>query len=93
MHGVTNTAHGHVWLQISLAGDMATWLVKHSQLHPAFRNTPVMYDMDMGGYEDPTTAGRSRTFEGLILQVSHLPLLVSCCLRCKCDITLACVDH
>lgn len=51
---------------------MATWLVKHSQMHPAFRDLPVMYGMNMGGYEDPTTAGMSRRFEGLILQVSDL---------------------
>ena len=48
---------------------MATWLVQHSQLHPAFRSLPVMYGMDMGGEVDPTTERTSRRFEGLILQV------------------------
>lgn len=48
---------------------MATWLVQHSQMHPAFRDLPVMYGMDMGGQADPTTQGTSRRFEALILQV------------------------
>lgn len=56
-------------VQISLAGDMATWLVKHSQLHPAFRDLPVVYGMNMGGGIDPTTQGSTRRFEGLILQL------------------------
>lgn len=52
-----------------MAGDMATWLVTHSQMHPAFSDLAVMYDMTMGGYEDPTTQGTASRFEALILQL------------------------
>ena len=56
-------------LQVSMAGDMATWLVAHSQMHPDFSDLPVMYDMTMGGFEDPTTRNTASRFEGLILQL------------------------
>lgn len=52
-----------------MAGDMATWLVAHSQMHPAFSDLPVMYDMSMGGFEDPTTRNTASRFEALILQL------------------------
>lgn len=56
-------------MQVSMAGDMATWLVTHSQMHPAFSDSPVMYDMNMGGYRDPTTRNTAGRFEGLILEL------------------------
>lgn len=56
-------------MQVSMAGDMATWLVAHSQMHPDFSELPVMYDMTMGGFEDPTTRNTASRFEGLILQL------------------------
>lgn len=56
-------------VQVSMAGDMATWLVAHSQMHPAFSDLPVMYDMSMGGFEDPTTRNTASRFEALILQL------------------------
>ena len=56
-------------MQVSMAGDMATWLVAHSQMHPNFSELPVMYDMTMGGFEDPTTRNTASRFEGLILQL------------------------
>lgn len=56
-------------MQVSMAGDMATWLVAHSQMHPSFSELPVMYDMTMGGFEDPTTRNTASRFEGLILQL------------------------
>ncbi|KAL3137049.1 hypothetical protein ABBQ32_006634 [Trebouxia sp. C0010 RCD-2024] len=55
--------------EVSMAGDMATWLVTHSQMHPAFSDSPVMYDMNMGGYEDPTTRNTAGRFEALILEL------------------------
>ena len=56
-------------LQVSMAGDMATWLVAHSQMHPAFSDSGVMYDMSMGGFEDPTTRNTAGRFEQLILEL------------------------
>lgn len=64
-------------VQVSMAGDMATWLVAHSQMHPAFSDLPVMYDMSMGGFEDPTTRNTASRFEALILQ------LQVCCMMHK----------
>lgn len=58
-----------------MAGDMATWLVAHSQMHPDFNVLPVMYDMSMGGYEDPTTRNTASRFEGLILKLQVLRLI------------------
>lgn len=55
--------------QVSMAGDMATWLVMHSQMHPAFSDLPVMYGMNMGGFDDPTTRNTASRFEHLILQL------------------------
>ena len=61
-----------------MAGDMATWLVAHSQMHPDFSELPVMYDMNMGGFEDPTTRNTASRFEGLILQLQVQPALPCC---------------
>lgn len=52
-----------------MAGDMATWLVARSHMHPAFSSLPVMYGMSMGGYDDPTTRNTASRFEHLILQL------------------------
>lgn len=38
--------------------DLATWLVVSSTLHPRFRDSPVLTDMEMGGFDDPTTQVR-----------------------------------
>lgn len=40
---------------MSRAVDLAQYLVRGSTLHPAFRSSSMLYDMDMGGYPDPTT--------------------------------------
>ena len=56
-------------LQVSMAGDMATWLVARSHMHPAFSDLPVMYGMRMGGHDDPTTRNTPGRFEALILQL------------------------
>lgn len=56
-------------MQVSMAGDMATWLVAHSQMHPNFSELPVMYDMTMGGFEDPTTRNTAGRFEEHILHL------------------------
>ncbi len=56
-------------LQVSMAGDMATWLVARSHMHPAFSDLPVMYGMRMGGHDDPTTRNTPGRFEHLILQL------------------------
>ena len=57
--------------QVARAGDLADWLVRKSTLHPAARDTPVMYDMRMGGYADPTTRKSAPRFEGLTLQLQR----------------------
>ena len=39
------------------AGNLATYLVTNSLLHPAFKDTPVRQNMSFGGtVDDPTTA-------------------------------------
>lgn len=68
--------HLNLLMQVSMAGDMATWLVTHSQMHPAFSDSPVMYDMNMGGYEDPTTRNTAGRFEALILELQVYRLAV-----------------
>ncbi|DBB13646.1 TPA: hypothetical protein ACH3X3_000668 [Trebouxia sp. C0006] len=55
--------------EVSMAGDMATWLVARSHMHPAFSDLPVMYGMRMGGHDDPTTRNTPGRFEHLILQL------------------------
>jgi hypothetical protein len=41
--------------QMSRAVDLAQFMVKASTLHPAFRHSSMLYGMEMGGWEDPTT--------------------------------------
>ncbi len=67
--GVPTAQHELAVVQVSMAGDMATWLVAHSQMHPAFSDSAVMYGMNMGGYDDPTTRNTASRFEHLILQL------------------------
>ena len=57
--------------QVSRAGDLADWLVRKSQMHPTMRNNPVMLDIEMGGYDDPTTRNMAPRFEHLTLQLQR----------------------
>ena len=57
--------------QISQAGELAHWLVVTSNLHPAFRDSPLVWDMDMGGYPDPTTRGSAKKFEGFTVALQR----------------------
>ncbi len=57
--------------QMSRAGDLADWLVRKSTLHPAHRDVPVLTDMVMGGWPDPTTRGVAPSFERLTLQLQR----------------------
>ena len=41
--------------KMSRAVDLAQFMVKASTLHPAFRQSSMLYGMEMGGWEDPTT--------------------------------------
>ena len=41
--------------QMSRAADLAQYLVRASTLHPAFQHSSMLYNMEMGGWEDPTT--------------------------------------
>ena len=43
--------------------------MRKSLLHPRLRDKNVMYDMDMGGHDDPTTRNTASRFEHLILQL------------------------
>lgn len=63
-------ALGHV-LQVSRAGDLADWLVRKSLMHPRLRNDNIMYDMNMGGYPDPTTRYSEVKFEHLTIQLQR----------------------
>ncbi len=58
-------------LQISRAGELAHWLVRTSNLHPAFRDSPMVWDMLMGGYADPTTGGLEKQFEGFTVALQR----------------------
>ena len=58
-------------LQMSRAGDLADWLVRKSTLHPATRDVPVLTDMVMGGWPDPTMRGMAPGFERLTLQLQR----------------------
>lgn len=58
-------------VQVSRAGDLADWLVRKSLMHPTLRSHPVMLDMEMGGYDDPTTRGMAPRFEYLTLQLQR----------------------
>jgi hypothetical protein len=40
-------------------------------LHPATRDTPVLTDMVMGGWPDPTTRGMQASFEQLTVQLQR----------------------
>ena len=56
---------------MSRAGDLADWLVRKSMMHPRLRNNPVLYDMEMGGRDDPTTRNAEVKFESLTLQLQR----------------------
>ena len=56
---------------MSRAGDLADWLVRKSLMHPTLRGHPVMLDMEMGGYDDPTARGMAPRFENLTLQLQR----------------------
>ena len=56
---------------MSRAGELAHWLVRESTLHPAFRGTALLWDMDMGGYPDPTTRGLEKQFEGFTVALQR----------------------
>lgn len=58
-------------LKVSRAGDLADWLVRKSLLHPRMRGLPVLHDMEMGGYDDPTTRNSAPKFEYLTLQLQR----------------------
>ena len=57
--------------QISQAGELAHYLVVTSNLHPAFRDNPLIWDMEMGGYPDPTTQGTAKQFEGFTVALQR----------------------
>lgn len=44
---------------MSRAADLAQYMVRASTLHPAFQHSSMLYNMEMGGWEDPTTQVRS----------------------------------
>ena len=54
--------------KMSRAADLAQYMAKASTLHPAFRQSSMLYGMEMGGWEDPTTQVRSPH-----LQLQHCP--------------------
>ena len=58
-------------LQVSRAGDLADWLVRKSLMHPRLRNENIMYDMKMGGHDDPTTRYSEVKFEHLTIQLQR----------------------
>jgi hypothetical protein len=62
-------------LQVSRAGDLADWLVRKSLMHPALRGVPIMYDMNMGGYDDPTTRNSEVKYEHLTIQLQRAAYL------------------
>lgn len=47
--------------EIAKAGELATWLVAYSKLHPLFRDG-FMYNKTMGGRRDPTVQGSAVRF-------------------------------
>lgn len=55
--------------EVAEASEIAHWLVRGSNMHPAFRDSPMKYDMIMGGSPDPTTKGLEEVFEPLTMQL------------------------
>ena len=70
-HTLVTAKKPRCMLQVSRAGDLADWLVRKSLMHPRLRDNAVMYDMDMGGHDDPTTRNAEVKFEDMTLQLQR----------------------
>lgn len=58
--------------EVSAAAEVARWIVVDSKLHPLNRNKPVMGNLQMGAYEDPTTEWMDQQYDDYILALQRV---------------------